>query len=1695
MNALVPIFTALPGVSLFGLISAAPAQVVVSEIHYHPVEEAAFDNVTNYTPAVDLGDDVHEFVEIHNRGAAAVDLGGWTFSAAVDFTFPAGTTIPAGGYKVVAKDVGRLQSVYSIGGVLGPYAGTLSNRGDTVRLRNAAGVTVDSVSYSAAFPWAMSADSLGAQDRFTGLNSADYQYKGRSLQRVSATANSNDPANWLASPLSPGPTPGGAQAVTRAVPQPVVVAHSRVQTSDSAPLILAGSAVTVACSFSATDELGDVRLEWFVDDVNSTAEVRGSVAMTALGGGIYSAPVPAQAARAIVRYRFLANRGSGSEVVSPRADDPAISQVGAGGARQPWHGYFVHPSSGRSGLQPNYDLFLSTANLAQIRTNAQQGGGTSTSTRRVTLASAAGLPRERPHVGAADPHWNGTVPAVFAHDGVLHDVQIRFHGSRYHRYQNANNLTSFKLHFPEILPFRGRTSWFVTGHGAAFAEATTMNRLLGLPASTTRPVSWYFNANAAVTKLEQGEYDGEMLEAHHALQQQLDPGAAKEANGDLYKVVGNRDPSQNNNEGPYTKGDLAPLSGNSLSGVSWTQLQRYEYTFALQNNGWKGPGPFRSMHQGLWAARGDSPAATTLANNATALAATRAWFNAHFDIEATLTSLALLQWIGIWDDTAHNQFFWRRANGKWVRLGWDYDDLMTTSGGGTGPGGNRSIQTIYAGEAGFNVFDGTNWWKDSFFKCFRAEFKQRLWELNNSFFDPANLTAQGLPNAAIFAAVRQANVNSQLALGSYTKPARPVNASPAAGGVVVGGATLTTSTYAHPSSSAHAATRWEIREAAGDYEIPVLRLTTAASLASLAIPFDALAYGRTYWWRATHLDSQGHPSVVSAETSFTWGAATVAPGALVMNEILAVNRGSVANGGSYPDFIEIRNNGAAAYDLTGVSLTDDPALPSKFTFPSGNTLPAGGHLVVWCDSAGGAPGFHSGFGLGSAGQTVVLAGPAGLLDSVTFGPQAPDLSIGRIANGSGGWTANDPTPGLVNSPVAPGTTATLSINEWMAAPAYGEDWFELHNSGSSPVAIGGLYLSDTPGTPQVTRIPALSYIAAGGFTRFEADAGTTGGNHCNFKLSAGGETLVLTAANGTGTLDSVSFGSQAADVSQGCLPDGGTLIASFALTASPEQPNWLPAPVVVNEALARPAAGGEDFIELHNPTAAAVAIGGWWLSDDFRTPKKYQLPAGTSIAAGGYRVVAAPQFAAGAIPFSLGSTGDEVCLAAADGGGELTGYRSQVSFAASPAGAGFGRVAAAGLANGRGGSEFWPLAGVTPGAVNGPARVRPVIFNEVMYHPVDGAGGLDVTATEFIELHNPTNAAADLSGWRLKGDSDFTFPAGISLPAAGYLLLVGFDPADPAALGTFRATYGLTAATPVHGPFVTKLSNNSHGLELAWPDDFDGITRHVNSDRIEYRDTAPWPAAPDGTGTSLQRVSRGMIGNDAANWASAAPSPGAVNGDLYPVLAIWSESPLPDAVKGSAYSFPLTAVGGTAPYAWSLASGDLPAGLVLDGNGVLSGTPLATGNAAFTVALADGAGGSATLACRLLVVADFTDADQDGMPDDWEAVHSLRAGVDDSADDADADGQDNLDEYLAGTDPRDAASLFAITGISAPAAGSVWITWPGIAGKRYRIRTATGLGDWTPRPELIECPATGLMQASVPTGGVPALFLRVAVEP
>ncbi len=82
---------------------------------------------------------------------------------------------------------------------------------------------------------------------------------------------------------------------------------------------------------------------------------------------------------------------------------------------------------------------------------------------------------------------------------------------------------------------------------------------------------------------------------------------------------------------------------------------------------------------------------------------------------------------------------------------------------------------------------------------------------------------------------------------------------------------------------------------------------------------------------------------------------------------------------------------------------------------------------------------------------------------------------------------------------------------------------------------------------------------------------------------------------------------------------------------------------------------------------------------------------------------------------------------------------------------------------------------------------------------------------------------------------------------------------------------------------------------------------------------------------------------------------------------------LPVATVKTAYSVTLTATGGTAPYAWKLASGTLAAGLALSGTkGTISGTPTKAGTFTFTVEVTDAAHLTATMTYSLVVKIAIT---------------------------------------------------------------------------------------------------------------------------
>jgi hypothetical protein len=77
---------------------------------------------------------------------------------------------------------------------------------------------------------------------------------------------------------------------------------------------------------------------------------------------------------------------------------------------------------------------------------------------------------------------------------------------------------------------------------------------------------------------------------------------------------------------------------------------------------------------------------------------------------------------------------------------------------------------------------------------------------------------------------------------------------------------------------------------------------------------------------------------------------------------------------------------------------------------------------------------------------------------------------------------------------------------------------------------------------------------------------------------------------------------------------------------------------------------------------------------------------------------------------------------------------------------------------------------------------------------------------------------------------------------------------------------------------------------------------------------------------------------------------------------------IPGGTVGTNFSATLSATGGTTPYTWSLSSGNLPPGLLLQGSGTISGNPSSAGLFSFTVQVLDAVSHSATAPLRINIL-------------------------------------------------------------------------------------------------------------------------------
>ena len=132
--------------------------------------------------------------------------------------------------------------------------------------------------------------------------------------------------------------------------------------------------------------------------------------------------------------------------------------------------------------------------------------------------------------------------------------------------------------------------------------------------------------------------------------------------------------------------------------------------------------------------------------------------------------------------------------------------------------------------------------------------------------------------------------------------------------------------------------------------------------------------------------------------------------AITINEFMAGNTNTLINAstGKYDDWFELHNGGTNEVDLTSYSLTSALTNATQFTIPTGYVVQPGGFLLVWADKNNKANSptntdLHINFKLSKSGSQIGLFAPDGqLVDSVTFGEQISNVSMGRYPDGEEG---------------------------------------------------------------------------------------------------------------------------------------------------------------------------------------------------------------------------------------------------------------------------------------------------------------------------------------------------------------------------------------------------------------------------------------------------------------------------------------------------------------------------------------------------------------------------------------------------------------------------------------------------------------------------------------------------------------------
>ena len=323
------------------------------------------------------------------------------------------------------------------------------------------------------------------------------------------------------------------------------------------------------------------------------------------------------------------------------------------------------------------------------------------------------------------------------------------------------------------------------------------------------------------------------------------------------------------------------------------------------------------------------------------------------------------------------------------------------------------------------------------------------------------------------------------------------------------------------------------------------------------------------------------------------------------------------------EFIELYNASANPLDLSGVSLSN----AVRFIFPNGSTLASGAFVLVAKSTSSFAERYQTpsslyywpgltvagqwSGSLNNAGETLSLVASNGVeLSSVSYQPNgvwpdradgqgsslelsalpsatASDAEVRAFLTDGLNWSASSlyhGSPGRFDSFVR-----AVRINELLSHSLVTEDWIELFNTSTQAVALANCTLTDDLNQPSRYAFSNGTVLLPGQFLLLTA-------SQLGFAFSELGESAALVQMSGTNVvrfLDVVDFPAAAPEEPFGHYQrlDGEHDFTELS-ASTPGAANALPriGPLVISEIMFAPAAGKSAFIELTSLTNAPLDL-------------------------------------------------------------------------------------------------------------------------------------------------------------------------------------------------------------------------------------------------------------------------------------------------------------------------------------------------------------------------------------------------------------------------------------------------------------------------------------------------------------------------